>query len=73
MPNKTRRVIKKRKPKKEEPIEEHKECPICYEEMNEETIKTYTSEKNINRTIFLKFNYDTSSSIPNTIYSIYYL
>mgnify|MGYP003348635631 CR=1 FL=1 len=40
MPNKTRRIVKKRKQKKEELIEEHKECPICYEEMNEETIKT---------------------------------
>ena len=38
-----------------------------------ETIKNFTQEKNLNRTIFLKFDYDSSSSIPNKIYSIYYL
>jgi hypothetical protein len=38
-----------------------------------ETIKNFTLEKNLNKTIFLKFNYDSSSTIPKTIYSIYYL
>jgi hypothetical protein len=38
-----------------------------------ETIKNFTQEKNLNKTIFLKFDYDSSSSIPNKIYSLYYL
>jgi hypothetical protein len=37
-----------------------------------ETIKTYTSDKNINRTIYIKFDFDSSNIIPNNIYSIYY-
>jgi hypothetical protein len=41
-------------------------------EINNETIKNYTSEKNINKTIFLKFDYDSSNIIPKNIYSIYY-
>ena len=41
--------------------------------VNSETIKTYTSEKNINKTIYIKFDFDGSNSIPNQIYSIYYL
>jgi hypothetical protein len=40
--------------------------------VNSETIKNYTSEKNINKTIFLKFDYDSSNTIPKNIYSIYY-
>ena len=38
-----------------------------------ENIKNFTLEKNINKTIFLKFDFDNSSSIPKNIYSIYYL
>ena len=40
--------------------------------VNSETIKNFTSEKNLNKTIFLKFDFD-SSAIPKNIYSIYYL
>ena len=42
-------------------------------EVNDETIKNFTNEKNINKTIFLKFDYDNSTTIPKNIYSIYYL
>jgi hypothetical protein len=38
-----------------------------------ETIKTFTAEKNINKTIYLKFDFDSSNTIPKNIYSIYYL
>jgi hypothetical protein len=38
-----------------------------------DSIKNFTSEQKLNKTIFLKFEYDSSSSIPNKIYSIYYL
>ena len=41
--------------------------------VNSETIKTYTSDKNINKTIYLKFDFDSSNTIPKNIYSIYYL
>ena len=40
--------------------------------INSETIKTYTSEKTINKTIYLKFDFDNSNTIPKNIYSIYY-
>jgi hypothetical protein len=42
-------------------------------EVNDETIKNFTNEKNINKTIFLKFDYDNSTTIPKNIYSIYYI
>ena len=41
-------------------------------EVTPETIKNFTQEKNLNKTIFLKFDYDNSSTIPKNIYSIYY-
>jgi hypothetical protein len=41
--------------------------------VNNDTIKTYTSDKNINKTIYLKFDFDSSNIIPKNIYSIYYL
>ena len=41
--------------------------------LTSENIKNFTLEKNINKTIFLKFDFDNSSSIPKNIYSIYYL
>ena len=40
--------------------------------INSETIKNYTSDKTINKTIYLKFDFDNSNSIPKNIYSIYY-
>ena len=41
--------------------------------VTDETIKQFTSDKNLNRTIFLKFNFDNSKTIPKNIYSIYYI
>ena len=41
--------------------------------VNSETIKTFTNEKVLNKTIFLKFNFDNSNIIPRNIYSLYYL
>ena len=38
-----------------------------------ETIKNFTTDKNINNTIFLKFDFDSSNTIPKNIYSIYYI
>jgi hypothetical protein len=40
--------------------------------VTDETIKNFTNAKNLNKTIFLKFDYDNSSTIPKNIYSIYY-
>jgi hypothetical protein len=40
--------------------------------VTDETIKQFTSDKNLNKTIFLKFNYDNSKTVPKNIYSIYY-
>jgi hypothetical protein len=40
--------------------------------VTDETIKNFTKEDKINKTIFLKFNYDGSNKIPKNIYSIYY-
>ena len=42
-------------------------------DVTQETIKTFTSEKVFNKTIFLKFEYDILQSIPKKIFSIYYL
>jgi hypothetical protein len=42
-------------------------------EVTKETIKIFTAEENFNKTIFLKFEFDNSSTIPKNIYSIYYL
>ena len=42
-------------------------------EVNNNTIKKFTSSDKLNSTIFLKFNYDNNSNIPNKIYSIYYI
>ena len=41
--------------------------------VNSNTIKTFTLDKNINKTIYLKFDFDNSNIIPKNIYSIYYL
>ena len=41
--------------------------------VNNETIKKFTQENTLNKTIFLKFDFDTSTTIPKNIYSIYYL
>lgn len=41
-------------------------------EINKHTIKNFTNESKLNKTIILKFEYD-NSNIPKKIYSIYYL
>jgi hypothetical protein len=41
--------------------------------INNDTIKKFTSESNLNKTIFLKFDFDNSNTIPKNIYSIYYI
>ena len=41
-------------------------------EVNDENIKTFTNENSINNTIFLKFEFEISSTIPKNVYSIYY-
>ncbi len=41
--------------------------------VNTETIKKFTSENKLNKTIFLKFDFDSSNVIPKSIYSIYYI
>ena len=41
--------------------------------VNSETIKTFTNEKNLNKTIFIKFDFDNSNNIPKNIYSLYYI
>ena len=37
-----------------------------------ETIKNFTKEDKLNKTIFIKFNYDGSNKIPKNIFSLYY-
>ena len=44
-----------------------------YIEVTPDNIKKFTSDENINRTIFLKFIYDENNIIPKKIYSIYYI
>ncbi len=41
--------------------------------VNPENIKTFTNEKNLNKTIFIKFDFDNSNNIPKNIYSLYYV
>ena len=41
--------------------------------ITDEIINNFTKKSSLNKTIFLKFNYENSLSIPNNIYSIYYL
>jgi hypothetical protein len=41
-------------------------------EVNEETIKKFTSSEFRKNTIFIKFDFDGSHTIPKNIYSIYY-
>jgi hypothetical protein len=41
--------------------------------VNDDTIKKFTENNKLNKTIFLKFNYDNDSNIPHKIYSIYYI
>ena len=41
-------------------------------DVNEETIKKFTSSEFRKNTIFLKFDFDGSNTIPKNIYSIYY-
>ncbi len=40
--------------------------------VTEETIKNFTKEDKISKTVFLKFDFDGSNKIPKNIYSIYY-
>ena len=40
--------------------------------VSSETIKTFTKEDKLNKTIFIKFDYNGSNKIPKNIYSIYY-
>jgi len=40
--------------------------------VSEESINNFTKEDKLNKTIFLKFDYDGSNKIPKNIYSIYY-
>jgi hypothetical protein len=42
-------------------------------EVNKDTIARFTSDDKLNKTVFLKFEYDTNSTIPRNIYSIYYI
>ena len=37
--------------------------------VNSETIKTFTNEKKLDKTIFIKFDFDNSNTIPRNIYS----
>jgi len=41
--------------------------------INSDTIKKFTLETALNKTIFLKFDFDSSNTIPKNIYSIYYI
>ena len=41
--------------------------------INADTIKKFTLESALNKTIFLKFDFDSSNTIPKNIYSIYYI
>ena len=38
-----------------------------------ETIKKFTASEKLNKSIFLKFDFDNSTTIPRNIHSIYYL
>jgi hypothetical protein len=40
--------------------------------VNEETIKNFTSDEKLSKTIFIKFNFDGSNKIPKNVNSIYY-
>jgi hypothetical protein len=40
--------------------------------VTEETIKNFTKEDKITKTVFLKFDYDGTNKIPKNIYSIYF-
>jgi hypothetical protein len=41
--------------------------------VNNETIKTFTTNNVLNKTIFIKFDFDNSNTIPKNIYSLYYI
>jgi len=41
--------------------------------VNSETIKTFTKNSVLNKTIFIKIDYDESNDIPKNIYSLYYI
>ena len=41
--------------------------------VNNDTIKSFTSEDKLNKTIFIKFDFDNSNNIPKNIYSLYYI
>jgi hypothetical protein len=41
--------------------------------INADSIKKFTLESALNKTIFLKFDFDSSNTIPKNIYSIYYI
>ena len=38
-----------------------------------DAIKKFTIDTNLNKTIFIKFDFDSSNTIPKNIYSIYYI
>jgi len=40
--------------------------------VNEENIKNFTKEDKLNKSIFIKFDFDSVNKIPKNIYSIYY-
>ena len=41
-------------------------------DVNEKTIKNFTADDKLNKTIFIKFDFENSKTIPKNIYSIYY-
>jgi len=40
--------------------------------VNEKTIAKYTNKDQLNKTIFIKFDFEGTNKIPYKIYSIYY-
>ena len=42
-------------------------------QVNDETIKNFINPKNVNKTIFIKFNYDSFNTVPSSIFSLYYV
>ena len=40
--------------------------------VNEKTIEKYINASNVNKTIFIKFDFEGTNNIPKKIYSIYY-
>jgi hypothetical protein len=40
--------------------------------LTKETIANFTKEDRLNKTVFIKLEYNNSSTIPRNVYSIYY-